>query len=141
MKFIKKNIIYTVLIATLSLNLDNVAFASTPMIPNNYNTYYNLHTQLVETNNINNTNNANNNQSPTPENNTPATMNQGAQNAKELMSRLTAEIAALFNKYGNSGYPLLNKAVQVIKIVLTYVLRTIEDILVLIHDLLKVATS
>lgn len=68
-------------------------------------------------------------------------VNQGASTAKEFMSKLTAEISALFGKYGNSSSPLLNKAVQVIKIVLTYVLRTIEDILVLIHDLLKVVTN
>lgn len=135
----KKSII-TSLITTLLLFNINSVWASNS---NNPNIYATTPTALIQST-PSNSNNSNNNPSASSQSNNEnqaPTTNQGAENAKEFMSKLTAEITALFNKYGNSGYPLLNKAVQVIKIVLTYVLRTIEDILVLIHDLLKVATS
>jgi hypothetical protein len=128
MKKLRKNII----IAMIS---GSVLFAQ-PSFANNNNNYSPTSLMTISHNNKILTVD-----SSTTTENVQGSVNQGANNAKEFMSKLTAEISALFSKYGNSGYPLLNKAVQVIKIVLTYVLRTIEDILVLIHDLLKVVTN
>lgn len=136
MKKIKKAIIITMIMSSFGLSSTSYAFIS-----NNMGTNSPITLTADANNNATTNNNSTNSTTATPSNNAGAAVNQGATNAKEFMSNLTAEIGALFNKYGNSGYPLLNKAIQVIKIILTYVLRTIEDILVLIHDLLKVVTN
>lgn len=138
MKKLTKILIVAIISGTVSFS--PLSYAST----NNYTNYTsNQESRLGNTfsNKISNIGHATNSDTMIKTEDVQGSVNQGASTAKEFMSKLTAEISALFGKYGNSSSPLLNKAVQVIKIVLTYVLRTIEDILVLIHDLLKVVTN